>query len=146
MKDWLIRLSWDPNNAVDELISGRAGVSFEQLDMPERLFQELPDTPENSALRKQLDCGLYNWLAGTYTDREAEIDRLGVNVYSYRVCQALTTIKLLNLTKAIEMLCDTPNTIIKWLTPLSLSTDRDPLNVYLSFLPDPSQFIQVSNG
>ena len=134
MNEWFEQLKDDPTEAVRNLMSGVSGVSFEQLDMPERLYQELPDTPEYQEKRALLGCGLYNWLAEIFFNRADAIEKLGLKVYSLRVCKVLNTIKLLNLTREISMLSDTPITILAWLNTLDCGPDRNPAAIYKSMI------------
>ena len=137
MNKWFEQLKEDPTEAVRNLMSGVSGVSFEQLDIPERLYHELPDTPEYQEKRALLGCGLYNWLAEVFFERFHHIEKLGLKVYSLRVCKVLNTIKLLNLTHEISMLSDTPITILAWLDTLDCGPDRNPAAIYKSMINNP---------
>jgi cytochrome c-type biogenesis protein CcmH/NrfG len=131
MNRWYEAFLSDPNQAVADLFSGRAGLgSGLRLDIPELLYQEFPDTSEFAELRQLLDNALLHWLNAMRRDYAAHVKRLGYGVYSKRLCDALTSVQLLDLPITIYHLRETASSWLNWLTPLRLAPERDPALEY----------------
>jgi Flp pilus assembly protein TadD len=153
MKQWREDFARDPNQAVADLFSGRAGLGANmRLDTPELLYQAFPDTPEYAEQRKQLDNALLYWLTTMRRDYAAQVKRLGYGVYSKRLCDALTSIQLLDLPLSIYHLRETASSWLNWLTPLRLAPERDPALEYWRVLThrqgeqaDPAPWLQLAN-
>jgi len=131
MNRWYEIFLSNPNQAIADLFSGRAGLgSGLRLDIPELLYQEFPDTPEFAEPRQLLDNALLHWLNAMRGDYVAQVKRLGYGVYSKRLCDALTSVQLLDLPITIYHLRETASSWRNWLTPLRLAPERDPALEY----------------
>lgn len=122
---WFARFRDDPDRAVADLFSGRAGVgSSLRLDVPELLYQAFP--PHRTDERAQLDDALWKWLIDMRESYEDQVERLGFSVYGKRLCDALTALQLLDLPEARNRVRADLNTWLRWLIPLRLAPERDP--------------------
>ncbi|EGW19951.1 tetratricopeptide repeat protein [Methylobacter tundripaludum] len=131
MNRWYEVFLSNPNQAIADLFSGRAGLgSGLRLDIPELLYQEFPDMPEFAEPRKLLDNALLHWLNAMRGDYAAQVKRLGYGVYSKRLCDALTSVQLLDLPITIYHLRETASSWLNWLAPLRLAPERDPALEY----------------
>mgnify|MGYP003392664804 CR=1 FL=1 len=152
MKQWYEDFIRDPNQAVADLFSGRAGLgSSLRLDIPELLYQEFPDTPEFSQLRQALDNALWHWLSTMRRDYAAQVKRLGYGVYSKRLCDALISVQMLDLPQTTYHLRERLTSWLNWLTPLRVASERDPALEYWRVLthrqaPDasPAPWLQLA--
>ena len=126
MKDrWLKALREDPRQAVSDLFSGRAGVAFEtRLDVPELLCRWFPKDLEDD--RSRLDDALLWWLREMRRSYPSALDRMGLAVYSKRICDALITLQLLDLPQARSAIRKDLDAWLRWLSPLRLASERDP--------------------
>lgn len=123
--DWIGAFRQDPNRAVADLFSGRAGIgSGFRLDVPEILYQAFPAEYAND--RNALDAALLRWLLEMRADHSAQIRRLGASAYAKRLVDALVTIQLLDLANARARIRADLDTWLRWLRPLRLAPDRDP--------------------
>ena len=124
---WKENFLQDPEKAVANLFSGRAGLgSSLRRELPEILFHEFPDTPEHAADRERLDTALLVWLNGMRTNYQREVSRLGFDVYSKRLCDALRALQLLDLPRSIQQIREVHPAWLRWLAPLRLAPERDP--------------------
>lgn len=124
---WKENLRQDPEKAVTNLFSGRAGLgSSLRRELPEILFHEFPDTPECAADRERLDTALLAWLNSMRTNYQREVSRLGFAVYSKRLCDALRALQLLDLPRSIQHIREVHPAWLRWLAPLRLAPERDP--------------------
>ena len=115
----------DPNQAVADLFSGRAGVgSDHRLDVPELLYQAFPPNLANE--RAQLDDALLSWLLDMRENYAAQVSRLGVSVYGKRLGDALIALQLLDLPSARCRIRADLDAWLRWLLPLRLAPERDP--------------------
>ncbi|MDD5275744.1 MAG: tetratricopeptide repeat protein [Methylovulum sp.] len=131
MNKWYTDFLNNPNQAITDLFSGRAGLgSSLRLDIPELLYQEFPDTPEFTEPRQLLDHALLHWLNTMRSDYAAQVRRLGYGIYSKRLCDALTSIQLLDLPITTYHLRETASSWLNWLAPLRLAPERDPALEY----------------
>ena len=122
---WFARFRDDPDRAVADLFSGRAGVgSSLRLDVPELLYQAFP--PHRTDERAQLDDALWKWLIDMRDSYEDRVERLGFSVYGKRLCDALTALQLLDLPEARNRVRADLNAWQRWLIPLRLAPERDP--------------------
>ena len=122
---WFARFRDDPDRAVADLFSGRAGVgSSLRLDVPELLYQAFP--PHRTDERAQLDDALWKWLIDMRESYEDQVERLGFSVYGKRLCDALTALQLLDLPEARNQVRADLNAWLRWLSPLRLAPERDP--------------------
>ena len=122
---WFERFRDDPDHAVADLFSGRAGVgSSLRLDVPELLYQAFP--PNRTDERAQLDDALWKWLIDMRESYEGQVERLGFPVYGKRLCDALTALQLLDLPEARNRVRADLNAWLRWLIPLRLAPERDP--------------------
>ena len=122
---WFARFRDDPDRAVADLFSGRAGVgSSLRLDVPELLYQAFP--PHRADERAQLDDALWKWLIDMRESYEDQVERLGFSVYGKRLCDALTALQLLDLPEARNRVRVDLNAWLRWLIPLRLAPERDP--------------------
>jgi len=126
---WYGMFELDANKAINDLFSGRAGLGL-RLDIPEWLYQEFPNTPEFSIARQKLDNALLVWLNAMRRDYTKQIGRLGENVYSSRLCDALITVQLLDLPLITYQLREMKTYWLDWLKPLRLAPERDPALEY----------------
>lgn len=153
MNKWYIAFLNNPNQAVADLFSGRAGLGSNlRLDIPELLYQEFPSTPEFAEPRQQLDHALLHWLNTMRNDYAAQVQRLGYSIYSKRLCDALTSVQLLDLPITTYHLRETASSWLNWLTPLRLAPERDPALEYwrvLTYRQDdqagPAPWLQLAN-
>jgi len=124
---WREQFARDPERAVADLFSGRAGVgSGLRLDVPDLLYQAFPEQPELAADRRRLDDALLAWLTTMRRDYARQVQRLGFAVYGKRLCDALLALQLLNLPSTRYQIRQTRDAWLRWLTPLRLGSDRDP--------------------
>lgn len=127
MDRWKQNLRQDAEKAVANLFSGRAGLgSSLRREIPEILFHEFPNTPEHAADRERLDTALLAWLNGMRTNYQREVSRLGFDVYSKRLCDALRALQLLDLPRSIQQIREVHPAWLRWLAPLRLAPERDP--------------------
>ncbi len=124
---WKESLRQDAEKAVANLFSGRAGLgSSLRREIPEILFHEFPNTPEHADDRERLDTALLAWLNGMRTNYQREVSRLGFDVYSKRLCDALRALQLLDLPRSIQQIREVHPAWLRWLAPLRLAPERDP--------------------
>jgi tetratricopeptide (TPR) repeat protein len=124
---WRTAFKTDPTLAIADLFSGRAGLGAGlRLDIPELLYQEFPDTPEQAGEREALDDALRGWLVAMRKDYAAQVKRLGFGVYSLRVCAALSAAHLLELPRTIDHIRQTLGAWLDSLIPLRVAPERDP--------------------
>ncbi len=117
--------SHEPVTAVDDLISGRAGVGSNlRLDLPELLYQAFPKKLTNE--RAQLNTALLTWMCGMREHYAEQVKHLGFSVYGKRVCDVLIALQLLDLPEAIHEIRAELTTWLNWLEPLRLAPERDP--------------------
>ncbi|MBF0444449.1 MAG: hypothetical protein HQL68_02585 [Magnetococcales bacterium] len=125
--DWRNQFEDDPEKAVADLFSGRAGVgSGLRLDIPELLYQEFPPLPQYEDKRKLLDKALLAWLHFMRRDYAKQVGRLGYNVYCKRICDGLISAQLLKLPTTIYQVREMFDNWLRWLKPLRLAPERDP--------------------
>ena len=124
---WKESLRQDAEKAVANLFSGRAGLgSSLRREIPEILFHEFPNTPEHADDRERLDTALLAWLNGMRTNYQCEVSRLGFDIYSKRLCDALRALQLLDLPRSIQQIREVHPAWLRWLAPLRLAPERDP--------------------
>ena len=124
-EQWFEAFRGDPDQAVSDLFSGRAGVgSYLRLDVPELLYQAFPPTLTDE--RAQLDRALLSWLKGMREAYPAHVKRLGFPVYAKRVGDALIALQLLELPQARQGIRAELGAWLRWLSTLRLAPDRDP--------------------
>ena len=124
-EQWFAAFRGDPDQAVSDLFSGRAGVgSYLRLDVPEMLYQAFPLTLTDE--RAQLDRALLSWLKGMREAYPAHVKRLGFPVYAKRVGDALIALQLLELPQARQGIRAELGAWLRWLSTLRLAPDRDP--------------------
>ncbi len=124
---WFSIFHNDPQKAVNDLFSGRAGLgSSMRLDIPEILYQEFPAVPELEDARQKLDAALFAWFAAMRKEYAPQISRLGFGVYSKRLCDCLVSVQLLDLPMFPYQLRQGLDSWLRWLTPLRLAPERDP--------------------
>ena len=122
---WFEVFRGDPDRAVDDLFTGRAGAgSSLRLDIPEFLYQTFP--PNLHDERKQLDGALSGWLDRMREDYAAQVARLGFPVYGKRLGDALIALQLLDLPQTRCRIRANVDTWLRWLLPLRLAPERDP--------------------
>ena len=122
---WFETFRDDPDQAVADLFSGRAGVgSSLRLDVPELLYQAFPSNRTDE--RTQLDDALWKWLIDMRESYEDQVERLGFPVYGKRLCDALTALQLLDLPRTRDLIRDDLNAWLRWLVPLRWAPERDP--------------------
>ena len=93
---WFEAFRRDPDRAVADLFSGRAGAGSDlRLDVPELLYQQFP--PSLADERAQLDDALGSWLSDMREGYASRVQRLGFSVYGKRVGDALVALQLLDL-------------------------------------------------
>ena len=127
MQRWRESFANDPDQAVADLFSGRAGVGAAfRRDVPEILYHEFPDRPEFATARDKLDDALLAWLDGMRTDYRRQVARLDYGVYALRICEALRALQLLNLPRGIHHIREIHTAWLRWLAPLRLAPERDP--------------------
>ena len=124
---WLSAFHKDPQKAINDLFSGRAGLgSGLRLDIPELLYQEFPPLPEFEDARKHLDTALFAWLVFMRKDYFHQVSRLGFAVYSKRLCDCLIAAQVLDLKMFPYQLRLGLEGWLRWMTPLRLAPERDP--------------------
>lgn len=124
-KRWFEAFGRDPNEAVSDLFTGRAGVGFDlRLDVPELLHQWFPKNMADE--RSRLDDALLWWLHGMQLGYTSALDDMGFAIYSKRICDALIALQLLNLPKARSAIRGDLAAWLRWLSPLRLASERDP--------------------
>jgi cytochrome c-type biogenesis protein CcmH/NrfG len=124
---WRESFAQNPDKAVADLFSGRAGlgVAFRR-DLAEILFHEFPDQPAQAADRERLDAALLGWLEAMRRNYPREVARLDFDVYGKRLCDALQALQLLNLPRSIHHIREVHSAWLRWLAPLRLAPERDP--------------------
>ena len=121
---WLDVFRGEPERAVDDLFTGRAGAgSSLRLDIPEFLYQTFPP---NLHERERLDGALSGWLDRMREDYAAQVARLGFPVYGKRLGDALIALQLLDLPQTRCRIRAHVDTWLRWLLPLRLAPERDP--------------------
>lgn len=124
-EQWLEAFRDDPDKAVSDLFSGRAGGgSSLRLDIPELLYQVFPPSLTDERIR--LDRALLAWLEGMREAYPEQVKRLGFSVYAKRVSDALIALQLLDLPQARQAIRAHLDTWLRWLSTLRLAPDRDP--------------------
>ena len=89
---WFEAFRREPEQAVADLISGRAGVGSNlRLDLPELLYQAFPQNLVDE--RAQLDGALLSWLLGMRKNHAEQVKRLGVAAYGKRVGDVLIALR-----------------------------------------------------
>ncbi len=127
IEHWRQSFERDPERAVADLMSGRAGLGSDlRLDVPELLYEEFPDRPDEAQARQRLDGALFSWLHAMRRDYAAQVRRLGYAVYGKRLCDALTAVHLLDLPRTNRQVRETLDGWLRWLLPLRLAPERDP--------------------
>ena len=122
---WVETFRDDPDQAVADLFSGRAGVgSSLRLDVPELLYQAFPSNRTDE--RTQLDDALWKWLIDMRESYADQVRRLGFPVYGKRLCDALIALQLLDLPETRSRVRADLNAWLRWLIPLRLAPERDP--------------------
>ena len=126
MRDrWLEAFHENPQVAVSDLFTGRAGVGSDmRLDVPELLYQWFP--PHLADDRGCLDDALLSWLHDMRDDYASFVPRIGFPVYGKRVGDALIALQLLDLPRAREAIRSDLDAWLRWLSPLRLASERDP--------------------
>jgi len=153
MNKWYTAFLNNPDQAITDLFSGRAGLgSSLRLDIPELLYQEFPDTPKFAEPRQLLDNALLHWLHTMRNNYAAQVRRLGYGVYSKRLCDALTSVQLLDLPITTYHLRETASSWLNWMAPLRLAPERDPALEYWRVLTyrqgdhaSPAPWLQLAN-
>ena len=124
-ESWLATFRDDPNQAVADLISGRAGTHVHaQLDMPELLYHTFPQHRPDD--RRRLDAALRDWMLNMQSEHAEQIGKLGSSVLAKRLVDALAAIHLLDLPISREHVRSHLDEWLRWLEPLRLAPDRDP--------------------
>jgi hypothetical protein len=127
IESWRDVFDRDPEQAVADLFSGRAGLGADlRLDAPELLYQEFPDRPNQAADRERLDQALLTWLQTMRRDYAAQVRRLGYAGYGKRLCDALVAAQLLDLPRVNHQVRETLDAWLRWLVPLRIAPERDP--------------------
>ena len=122
---WWETFHGDPNQAVAELFSGRAGVGSDyRLDIPELLYQAFPPILVNE--RAQLDDALLSWLLDMRENYAPQVSRLSLPVYGKRLGDALIALQLLELPGTRCHIRADLDAWLRWLLPLRLAPERDP--------------------
>ena len=122
---WLEAFRRDPQEAVSDLFTGRAGVGSDmRLDVPELLYQWFP--PDLMEDRACLDDALISWLRDMRDGYASFVRRIGFPVYGKRVGDALIALQLLDLPRAREAIRSDLDAWLRWLSPLRLASERDP--------------------
>ena len=122
---WFRTFSHDPQMAVKDLFSGRAGVgSSMRLEVPELLRLWFP--PNLTEERARLDRALLAWLVEMRESYTSQVEHLGFSVFSKRVVDALIALQLLDLPWARGEIRDSVDAWLRWLLPLRLAPERDP--------------------
>ena len=122
---WLEAFRCNPNRAVANLFSGRAGAGSDlRLDVPELLYQQFPTNMADE--RTQLDDALGSWLSDMREDYASQVKRLDFSVYGKRVGDALVALQLLDLPRTRDRIRTDTGAWLRWLSPLRLAPERDP--------------------
>ena len=122
---WLEGFREDPQRAVADLFTGRAGAgSSMRLEVPELLRLWFPLTLAEE--RAQLDDALLAWLVEMRESYALQVKRLGFSVYGKRVGDALIALQLLDLPQARSEIRKDVDAWLRWLSPLRLAPERDP--------------------
>ena len=122
---WFKAFRQDPQMAVRDLFTGRAGVgSSMRLDAPETLRLWFPPTLAEE--RAQLDDALLAWLLEMRENYASHVERLGFSVYGKRVGDALIALQLLGLPQTRGEIRKNMDAWLRWLSPLRLAPERDP--------------------
>ncbi len=123
--DWLASFRHDPDQAIADLFSGRAGLgSSFRLDLPEFLHRAFP--ADLVAERQQLDGVLLSWLLTMRGDQPEQVRRLGMSTYAKRLVDALVALQLVDLPNSRNRIRSDLDAWLRWLTPLRLAPERDP--------------------
>jgi tetratricopeptide (TPR) repeat protein len=124
---WKESFRKDSEKAIADIFSGRAGLgASSRRDLPEILFHEFPDQPQQAADRERLDTALLAWLNGMRMNYQREVARLDFGVYSKRLCDALRALQLLDLPRSIQHIREVQPAWLRWLAPLRVAPERDP--------------------
>ncbi len=122
---WFETFGQNPQRAVADLFTGRAGVgSSLRFDVPELLRLWFP--PSLVEERRRLDDTLLAWLREMRGSYASQVERLGFPVYGKRVGDALIALQLLNLPQARGEIRKDMDAWLRWLSPLRLAPERDP--------------------
>ena len=122
---WFEAFRRDPDRAVADLFSGRAGTGSDlRLDVPELLYQQFPPSLPNE--RARLDDALGSWLSDMREGYASQVQRLGFSVYGKRVGDALVALQLLDLPQTRDRIRTDTDAWLRWLSPLRLAPERDP--------------------
>ena len=122
---WLEAFRQNPQVAVSDLFTGRAGVGSDmRLDVPELLYQWFP--PHLADDRGCLDDALLSWLHDMRDGYASFVRRIGFAVYGKRVGDALIALQQLDLPRAREAIRSDLDAWLRWLLPLRLASERDP--------------------
>ena len=122
---WLEAFRQNPQVAVSDIFTGRAGVGSDmRLDVPELLYQWFP--PDLVEDRACLDDALISWLLDMRDGYASLVRRIGFPVYGKRVGDALIALQLLDLPPAKEVIRADLDAWLRWLSPLRLASERDP--------------------
>ena len=122
---WFEAFRRDPDRAVADLFSGRAGAGSDlRLDVPELLYQQFP--PSLADERARLDDALGSWLSDMREGYASQVQRLGFSVYGKRVGDALVALQLLDLPQTRDRIRTDTGAWLRWLSPLRLAPERDP--------------------
>lgn len=124
---WREDFRQDPEKAIANLFSGRAGLGAAQRrDLPEILYHEFPDHPDQVTDRERLDSALLAWLEMMRRNYRHEIERLDFDAYGKRLCDALRALQLLDLPRSSHHIREVHGAWLRWLDPLRLAPERDP--------------------
>ncbi|MDI9335732.1 MAG: hypothetical protein QM520_01685, partial [Gammaproteobacteria bacterium] len=125
MKSWREQFQLKPEQALADLFRGRTtlGISLRR-DLPQVLYDAFP--AEQPADRTKLDRALFDWLSTMRDNYAQEVRRLGFDVYSLRIGEALEALQLLELPESREKLRQAQAYWLAWLVPLRLAPERDP--------------------
>ncbi len=122
---WFEAFRGDPEQAVADLFSGRAGVASSlRLDVPDLLYQAFPQ--HLASERAELDKALLSWLLDMRGHYPVQVKRLGFPVYGKRIGDALIALQVLDLPEARHQIRADIDTWLRWLLPLRLAPERDP--------------------
>lgn len=122
---WFEAFDRNPDQAVTDLFTGRAGVGADmRLDVPELLQQWFPESMADD--RRRLDEALLGWLRTMQYGYRSVVERIGFTVYGKRVGDALIALQLLDLPQARDAIREDLAAWLRWLSPLRLAPERDP--------------------
>ncbi len=127
IEEWLDQFLDNPQKSISHLFSGRAGLgTYMRLDTPEFLYLVFTGPDVNTDHVSRLDEALLDWLVAMKRDYATQVKSLGFNIYSKRICDALTTINLMGLSHAREEIRNDIDAWLRDLAPLRFGSDRDP--------------------